>query len=177
MANEKPGPVPGATAPGSRPQPAPGRHAAAGAARADGRARVLIADDDPHVRDLLACALKSFGHETVTAANGPEAVEVFSARPHEFILVLLGFEMPGLNGEQIFLHLRALRPDLPVILISGYAPAAPLERMRAAGLNAVIHKPFSIGALRAACTRHIDAVQDPAPPPLNDAEEALTAAG
>ncbi len=112
--------------------------------------RILIADDEESMRRLVARAIAMDGHETVTAEDGAEALEILSREPGSFDLLLTDIQMPVMDG--IALALAAARdfPDLTILLMTGYAA----QRERASGLEAIVHdvvtKPFSVAEIRAA---------------------------
>src|SRR6202142_2299777 len=112
--------------------------------------RVLIADDEGSMRTLVARAIAMDGHDTVTAEDGAEALEVLSREPGAFDLLLTDIQMPVMDG--IALALAAARdfPELTILLMTGFAD----QRERASGLNAiaydVISKPFSVADIRTA---------------------------
>jgi CheY-like chemotaxis protein len=113
-------------------------------------ARVLIADDEVSMRTLVARALRIDGHDTVTAEDGAEALEILSREHGAFDLLLTDIQMPVMDG--IALALAAARdfPDLTIILMTGFAD----QRERASGLNAIVYdvitKPFSVADIRTA---------------------------
>src|ERR1700688_4688802 len=106
--------------------------------------RVLIADDEDSMRALVARAIAMDGHQTVTAQDGAEALEILSREQGAFDLLLTDIQMPVMDG--IALALAAARdfPDLTILLITGFAA----QRERASGRNAIVHdalpKPFSV---------------------------------
>ncbi len=118
-------------------------------------ARVLIAEDEQPVRELLARALTQDGHEVETAPDGAAALEQLSIKP-PFDLLLTDIRMPVMDGIALALAAARDHPDLAIVLMTGYAG----ERQRAHGLDALIHdvvlKPFSLveikDALRGALT-------------------------
>ncbi|WP_439923216.1 response regulator [Nitrobacter sp. JJSN] len=113
-------------------------------------ARVLIADDEDSMRSLVARAVAMDGHETVTAADGAEALDILAGDACAFDLLLTDIKMPIMDG--IALALAAARdfPDLIILLMTGFAD----QRERASGLNAIVHdvitKPFSVADIRTA---------------------------
>jgi len=113
-------------------------------------ARVLIADDEDSMRSLVARAIAMDSHETVTAADGAEALDILTGDAGAFDLLLTDIKMPIMDG--IALALAAARdfPDLVLLLITGFAD----QRERASGLNAIVHdvvtKPFSVADIRTA---------------------------
>jgi len=109
--------------------------------------RVLVIEDEEAVRFVLARMLTSFGLTPTEAADGTAGVAAFRASPAEFDMVLLDLLMPGMNGEQTLAALRALRPDVRVLLISGYSEGDILGRLGGEGRLAFLAKPFSREAI------------------------------
>jgi CheY-like chemotaxis protein len=112
--------------------------------------RVLIADDESSMRTLVARAIAMDGHDTVTAEDGAEALDILNREAGRFDLLLTDIQMPVMDG--IALALAAARdfPDLTILLMTGFAD----QRERASGLSAIAHdvvtKPFSVADIRAA---------------------------
>ena len=111
---------------------------------------VLLVDDEPMIRDIGKDILKMLGCEVIAAADGSEAVEIFSARKNEISLVLLDLNMPGMNGPETLRGLRNMRPDVPVILTSGYDEAQVMRESSPERPQAFLHKPYSKDDLKAA---------------------------
>ncbi len=109
--------------------------------------QVLIIEDEDPVRLITAEILKTFGLRVADAANGTEGIAVFRNSPARFDLVLLDLLMPGLNGEQTLAALRAIKPDVRVLLCSGYSEGDVLRRLAGAGELGFIAKPFTREAL------------------------------
>ena len=110
-------------------------------------ARVLIAEDEQPVRELLARALTQDGHEVETAPDGAAALEQLSVKA-PFDLLLTDIRMPVMDGIALALAAARDHPDLAIVLMTGYAG----ERQRAHGLDALIHdvvlKPFSLAEIK-----------------------------
>ena|SRR5579872_2070584 len=112
--------------------------------------RVLIADDEESMRMLVARAIAMDGHDTVTAQDGAEALEILTREDGAFDLLLTDIQMPVMDG--IALALAAARdfPNVTIVLMTGFAD----QRERASGLNAIAHdvitKPFSVADVRSA---------------------------
>lgn len=110
--------------------------------------RVLVVEDDPNVRGLLATLLTSEGYEVSTASDGLAGlVKANAQRP---ALVLLDVMMPDLGGVRVLAELRGdpLLADLPVIVVTGKVEAVPALRRELGGPN-VFTKPFEVAALLA----------------------------
>ncbi len=109
---------------------------------------VLLADDEVDLREVMAEMLQDwFGLEVVSAADGQEALEVFSQRPEAFDLVILDATMPRMGGVEAFRAMQALRPGLPGILCSGYALPVSREQAIAQGFADFLKKPFTSAEL------------------------------
>ena len=80
---------------------------------------ILIVDDHRAVREELAFALGYDGWQTLEAGSGPAAIEQVAACK-EIALVLLDVKLPGLDGLEVLKQLKEMRPDLPVVMISGH---------------------------------------------------------
>lgn len=110
-------------------------------------ANILLADDEPAVRRTLCKILERGGYQVTTVTNGQEAVDVFRANPDSFHCVVLDLSMPKLDGAEAFAKLRKIRPNLQVILSSGFAEQEILNRFEGQGLAAAVQKPTSMHVL------------------------------
>ena len=113
-----------------------------------GRGTVLIADDEETVRAVGKQMLDRMGFEVLMAADGREAVEIFGDHADEIDCVLLDLTMPHMDGEQAFRELRRLRPDVTVILCSGYNEQDATQRFAGKGLAGFVQKPYNMAKLR-----------------------------
>lgn len=82
-------------------------------------AKLLVVDDDPLVRNVIADFLCDRGHDVVQAANGPDALSILSTR-ESFDLLLVDYAMPGLMGDEVARRAREISPDLKVAFLTGY---------------------------------------------------------
>jgi PAS domain S-box-containing protein len=114
-----------------------------------GEGTVMVADDEETVRRVAAAMLESVGFRVELADDGAAAVERFRADPDTFRLVLLDLTMPGLGGEEALCALRRVRPDVRVILMSGYAEPEVATRFAGQGLAGFVQKPFQLPTLLA----------------------------
>src|ERR1700749_1265443 len=112
--------------------------------------RILIADDEASMRALVARAIAMDGHETVTAQDGAEALEILTNEGGAFDLLLTDIQMPIMDGIALALSAARDFPALTILLMTGFAD----QRERASGLNAIVHdvvtKPFSVADIRTA---------------------------
>jgi CheY-like chemotaxis protein/anti-sigma regulatory factor (Ser/Thr protein kinase) len=103
--------------------------------------RILVADDDPMVRRVVCRILDTLGYQAVAVADGAETVSRLRASPGAFDAAIIDMRMPVMGGRECFAALRAVRPDLPVIIASGYHDDQ-LEDLKAAGLAGILSKPY-----------------------------------
>jgi CheY-like chemotaxis protein len=112
--------------------------------------RVLIADDEDSMRALVARAIAMDGHETVTAQDGAEALEILTRERGAFDLLLTDIQMPIMDGIALALSAARDFPGLTILLMTGFAD----QRERASNLSAIAHdvitKPFSVADIRTA---------------------------
>jgi two-component system, cell cycle sensor histidine kinase and response regulator CckA len=109
-------------------------------------AQLLVVEDEPQVRKILVRALRSAQYQVVEAADGLEALEVAATLTTPIALVVTDMVMPRMGGRQMVQTLRATRPDLPVIYVSGYAEDST-DGLRDAPFSDVLGKPFLPKAL------------------------------
>lgn len=115
-----------------------------------GSGTVLVIDDEARVRDYAEQALTYLGFAVLTAEDGRAGADLFRDRAEEITLVLLDMTMPHLSGTDVFEAIRALRPDVPVILCSGYNEQETTSRFAGKGLAGFVQKPYRIQTLVAA---------------------------
>lgn len=116
--------------------------------------RILVAEDNPAVREFITRALTSAGHEVMATVDGQQALDQLSRESYQVLVT--DIVMPNVDGIALALKATSLHPDLRIVMISGYAQ----ERMRAHNIDALVHriiaKPFSIGEI---CDAVKDAMQ------------------
>ncbi len=107
--------------------------------------RILLADDELGVREAIKLLL-SVDHHTVTeAADGSEALELFS--PQRFDLVITDYEMPRMKGNELAVRIKRQSPSQPIIMITAYPKKIGIEENP---VDAVLSKPFTFQDLRQA---------------------------
>jgi PAS domain S-box-containing protein len=109
-----------------------------------GSGTILVVEDEEEVRDVAERILQDFGFETVTAVDGRDALDVMEREGDRVTAVLLDLSMPRMGGQETFRRLRESRPELPVIMMSGYTEqvVAPQFSGPGLGLTAFLQKPF-----------------------------------
>lgn len=110
-------------------------------------ARILIADDDPTVRDMARRALQSDGHVVEVAADGGEALDHIRAHGAPDIMVT-DVDMPNLNGIALAIEVAKLAPATAVVLMSGYVEQLSRSGEIKARSVTTLRKPFTLEAMR-----------------------------
>ena len=129
---------------GEVPAP-PRRDSGTTPARALGdRPALILADDEAGLREMLRLVLEHEGYEVIEAANGEEALAHFALRQHDVAAVVLDVQMPVLGGIEAYRRIRAISPDTPVILGTGYVGDHDLAAIRAAGADDMLLKPYEM---------------------------------
>jgi PAS domain S-box-containing protein len=113
--------------------------------------RVLLVDDHPEVRSTTAAVLGDGGHDVIEAGNGAHAIELLKEHDCAFDLLITDYAMPHLSGTDFLREARGLCPEVPALLITGYAETEMI-RDRPAGVELLL-KPFTAIALEAAILR------------------------
>jgi len=132
---------------------------------------VLVVDDDASVRSVAQPMLERHGLAVLLAADGREGVSVFRARAAEIVLVLLDLTMPRLAGSEALSEIRALRADVPVVLMSGYGESEAAALLAGQQVQVFLQKPFDMQRLAEAL--HVALRPPPASPsPLAAKENA-----
>ena len=109
-----------------------------------GAERVLLVDDEVVLVHLGEAILRRLGYEVVACSSSTEALEVFRAAPQRFDLVVTDQTMPHMTGEKLAQALRRLRPDIPIILCTGFSHGMHAERAQALGIDALLMKPLAM---------------------------------
>ena len=107
-----------------------------------GNERILFVDDEQVIVYIGEKTLGQLGYDVVTKANGVDALELFRADPDRFDLVITDMTMPRMTGDQFARELIKLRPDIPIILCTGFNPKISKEQAGKIGIKAFVMKPL-----------------------------------
>ncbi|HWR51931.1 MAG TPA: PAS domain S-box protein [Bryobacteraceae bacterium] len=113
---------------------------------------VLVVDDESLVRLSARMALERYGYRVLLAENGSRGVEIFKQFAGDIVAVVLDLTMPVMGGEETLRGLREIRPDVRVILSSGYNEVQAISRFQGQGLDGFLQKPYT-------ATRLVEVVQ------------------
>jgi len=118
--------------------------------------KVLVVDDQQIIRNVLARSLSSAGLVATTAEDGLLALERLAEQP--FDIMITDIMMPNMDGISLLLETRKTYPDMPVLIITGYAKELTVTKARELGASDLLIKPFKnneiITSLRRAYVRH-----------------------
>ncbi len=103
---------------------------------------ILVVDDEEGILEIEKDMLVTQNYQVYTALSGEEALEIFSTRSGEMDLVILDINMPGMGGYQCLVELKTIRPDLKVLIATGYAGDSQVKKVIQAGVADIIQKPF-----------------------------------
>ncbi len=110
--------------------------------------KALVADDEELVCDAARASLSALGFAVETANDGVEALERFRRSPDQFDLVLLDLTMPRADGLETFEAIHGIRPEVPIILCSGYSEQSSVNNLVTRGLAGFLQKPYLLDELR-----------------------------
>ena len=113
-----------------------------------GQGTILVVDDEPAVRDLIARMIEKFGFTPLLASDGIEALERFYEHAPNLAAVLLDLTMPQMHGHDVLQHMHDFNPAVPVILMSGYNEQETGAFSDAAHTGRFLHKPFRLADVR-----------------------------
>jgi len=104
------------------------------------KANILVIDDEETIRSLFKETLEELGHNVIAVETGFEGLEL--VKQQDFDLVFLDLKMPGMVGDELFGRIKAIKPRLPVTIITGYPDSGMMRRALAQGPFGVMNKPF-----------------------------------
>ncbi|HEX2915161.1 MAG TPA: GAF domain-containing protein [Chloroflexia bacterium] len=117
--------------------------------------RVLIIDDEPSLLYVLKRGLQADQHQVTALTSGQEAIDLFIRQPYDFDLVFTDLSIGDLNGWQVAKAIKSIRPDLPVLLVTGWGAELNSEMLKEYDIAEVIAKPYRFNDVRLAIQRAI----------------------
>lgn len=112
-----------------------------------GTGTVLVVDDEPMVREMVKRALEHYGYTALLADSGLAAIDVFRRHPGEIALVILDLSMPHMSGEEALPELRKIRPEVRVVVSSGYSESEAMTLFKGQRVFGFIQKPYTAQAI------------------------------
>jgi PAS domain S-box-containing protein len=114
---------------------------------ARGTERILLVDDESQIIQMESQRLEYLGYHVTSRTNSLEALELFKENPDRFDLVITDMTMPKMTGGQLSQNLLAIRPDLPIILCTGFSEQINAEKAKALGVRGFIQKPILLNEI------------------------------
>ncbi len=110
-----------------------------------GTERILIVDDEPAITDLAVRLLERYGYRVTAKLDVLDALALFSAQPSEFDLLITDCTMPRMTGIELAAEILKIRPDMPIVLCTGFSEKVTAETAKAIGIKELVLKPFNKG--------------------------------
>ena len=108
---------------------------------------ILIVDDDPCLVEFYKIGLKKNGYKTTVYNDSPQALKAFLNNPYDFDVVFTDQTMPGLTGSELSKKILHIRPDIPIIIATGYSHSLSKEQALSLGIKAFLQKPIKLQEL------------------------------
>lgn len=127
---------------------------------AGGTERILFVDDEPSLVDVAQTIMGSLGYEVTAMTNGAEALELFMADPMRFDAVVTDFTMPQITGAELAREILRRRPEIPVILCTGFTERMDDVKAKDMGIAEFVMKPLDLKTLSRLIRKHLDRQRD-----------------
>jgi len=108
---------------------------------------ILLVDDEEIVRDVGVQMLEAFGYKAYEAGSGKEAIRILEENKDEIQLIILDMIMPEMGGKEVFEKVKEIKPDVKVLLSTGYNADSQATEIMDKGCNGFIQKPFNMKEL------------------------------
>ena len=118
--------------------------------------KIMMVDDEEDLVEIGAQMLSHLGYEVATRLDGVEALEAFREQPERFDLVITDMTMPNLTGDRLAKELMKIRPDIPIILCTGFSESITEEKATGIGIREFSMKPFVMRDLAMTTRRVLD---------------------
>jgi CheY-like chemotaxis protein len=112
-----------------------------------GHGKILFVDDEPILTEIGKEMLERLGYRVIVARDSREALKLFRSKPAYFDLLITDMTMPHMTGERLALECMKIRPDIPIILCTGFSEMTDEKRAKDVGIKAFLMKPIVMEAL------------------------------
>ena len=117
---------------------------------------ILLVDDEEPIVRLEQMMLERLGYQVTARTSSPDALAAFKANPSKFDLVISDRGMPNMTGEQLARELISIRPEIPIILCTGFSDENDEQRAKAMGIKGFLKKPVATGDLATMVRKVLD---------------------
>ncbi len=124
-----------------------------------GSESILLVDDEEPIAKMVQMMLEKLGYQVATRTSSPDALAAFKSNPSKFDLVISDWGMPNMTGEQLARELISIRPEIPVIICTGFSDENDEHRAREMGVKGFLKKPVARGDLAEMVRRVLDATK------------------
>lgn len=107
-----------------------------------GNEKILLVDDDQAIVYIVKQMLENLGYQVIAKFNSPDALALFSRKPNHFDLVITDMTMPKMTGDILAQRINQIRPDIPIVLFTGYGDMIAEEKAKDLGIKAFLKKPL-----------------------------------
>jgi PAS domain S-box-containing protein len=121
-----------------------------------GTERILLVDDEVSILEMAKRMLEGLGYKVIAKSDSVEALDVFKANPDQFDLISTDQSMPDLSGAELVDEILQIRPDMPVVLCSGFSTKVSEENAKEKGISKYISKPYTKKSLASAIREVLD---------------------
>ena len=121
-----------------------------------GNEHILLVDDEKEIVDMIRTMLEKLGYKITTQTSSIEALEVFRNDPEKYDLVITDMTMPGMTGKDLAQKLMDIRPEIPIILCTGFSDQIDEQSARDLGIELFIMKPIMISKIAQAIRDILD---------------------
>ncbi|NLN38870.1 MAG: response regulator, partial [Smithella sp.] len=112
-----------------------------------GSETILLVDDEEVITEVTGKLLEELGYHMITAASGPEAIEIYAEKYAQIDLVIIDMIMPGMSGSDTFDELKAINPSVRAVLSSGYSLNGKAQAIMDKGVRVFLQKPYRLNDL------------------------------
>jgi len=128
--------------------------------RPPGHGHILLVDDEAPIIAMQGRILENLGYRVTALTDSPEALDRFEKNPRIFDLVITDMTMPVMTGDRLAVEIKKIRPDIPVVLCTGFSEKISEERTRELGIDRFLLKPISVGEIAEVINRLLKPVSD-----------------
>ncbi|MBF0572180.1 MAG: response regulator [Desulfamplus sp.] len=122
----------------------------------NGNECILLVDDEESVIETENSILEYLGYNVVPIVGSIEALETFRANPYQFDIVITDLSMPKMSGEQLAREFIKIRPDIPIIISTGFAEKVSIKMVQSIGIKSVLTKPFTVREISSELRKVLD---------------------